>query len=148
MGSQTMLAEMSLLKPLLPIRVKVTCKGKTEVGSRFQKSELIIEDEKVSLSIFISFEQGTIIQATLFRDLDTSIEIPLEEGHCYEIKNFVQTPPSECIRLTKNRYHINLNNSSFILEIDPFLKSNFYSFPNFDDLYRGFAHPKFSRENC
>ncbi|WZZ86311.1 hypothetical protein YC2023_114890 [Brassica napus] len=137
MGSQTMLAEMSLLKPLLPIRVKVTCKGKTEVGSRFQKSELIIEDEK-----------GTIIQATLFRDLDTSIEIPLEEGHCYEIKNFVQTPPSECIRLTKNRYHINLNNSSFILEIDPFLKSIFYSFPNFDDLYRGFAHPKFSRENC
>ncbi|KAH0857418.1 hypothetical protein HID58_085679, partial [Brassica napus] len=114
MGSQTMLAEMSLLKPLLPIRVKVTCKGKTEVGSRFQKSELIIEDEK-----------GTIIQATLFRDLDTSIEIPLEEGHCYEIKNFVQTPPSECIRLTKNRYHINLNNSSFILEIDPFLKSIF-----------------------
>ncbi|KAH0879178.1 hypothetical protein HID58_066572 [Brassica napus] len=105
MGSHTVLAELSLLKPLLPIRVK----EKTEVGSRFQKLELIIGDEK-----------GTTIQATFFRDLDASTEMSLEEGHCYEIKNSVLMPPSECIRLTKNRYHINLNNSSVILKIDPF----------------------------
>ena len=48
MGNHTMLAELSLLKPLFPIRVKVICKGKTKVGSRFQKSELIIGDEKVT----------------------------------------------------------------------------------------------------
>ncbi|KAF2577758.1 hypothetical protein F2Q68_00006118 [Brassica cretica] len=35
-------------KPLLPVRVKVICKGKIEVGSRFQKTELIVGDETVS----------------------------------------------------------------------------------------------------
>ncbi|KAL0662456.1 hypothetical protein Bca4012_099293 [Brassica carinata] len=70
--------------------------------------------------------------------------MPLEECHCYEIKNFILTTPSESLRLTKNRYHIKLNKTSIIAMIDPFLKSNYYCFPKFDDLYRGFAHPKFS----
>ncbi|KAH0904128.1 hypothetical protein HID58_043631, partial [Brassica napus] len=34
-------------KPLLPVRVKVICKGKIEVGSRFQKTELIVGDETI-----------------------------------------------------------------------------------------------------
>ncbi|KAH0891840.1 hypothetical protein HID58_054269, partial [Brassica napus] len=87
---------------------------------------------------------GNTIQATFFRDLDASAEMPLEEGHCYEIKNFILTTPSESLRLTKNRYHIKLNKTSIIAMINPFLKSNYYCFPKFDDLYHGFAHPKFS----
>ncbi|CAN7023031.1 unnamed protein product, partial [Brassica rapa subsp. trilocularis] len=34
-GSHTLLAELSLFKPLLPVRVKVISKGRTEVGTRF-----------------------------------------------------------------------------------------------------------------
>ncbi|KAH0875446.1 hypothetical protein HID58_072808 [Brassica napus] len=91
-----------------------------------------------------AFLLGNTIQATFFRDLDASTEMPLEECHCYEIKNFILTTPSESLRLTKNRYHIKLNKTSIIAMINPFLKSNYYCFPKFDDLYRGFAHPKFS----
>lgn len=32
-------------------------------------------------------EHGNTIKAKILRDLDDSTEIPLEEGHCYEIKN-------------------------------------------------------------
>ncbi|CAN6983817.1 unnamed protein product, partial [Brassica oleracea var. botrytis] len=34
-GSHTLLAELSLLKHLLPVRVKIICMGRTEVGTRF-----------------------------------------------------------------------------------------------------------------
>ncbi|KAG5393671.1 hypothetical protein IGI04_023634, partial [Brassica rapa subsp. trilocularis] len=115
-GSHTLLAELSLFKPLLPVRVKVISKGRTE---------------------------GNTIQATLFRDLDASTEMPLKEGHCYEIKNFKLTHALECVQLTKNRYYINLSNSFVILKIDPIHNSNFYCFPNFIDVYCGLVHPKF-----
>ncbi|WZZ01886.1 hypothetical protein YC2023_074214 [Brassica napus] len=90
------------------------------------------------------YQKGNTIQATFFRDLDASTEMPLEETHCYEIKNCILTTPSESLRLTKKRYHIKLNKTSIIAMIDPFLKSNYYCFPKFDNLYRGFYHPKFS----
>ncbi|KAH0922693.1 hypothetical protein HID58_022711, partial [Brassica napus] len=68
------------------------------------------------------WNKGNTIQATLFRDLDASTEMPLE-GHCYEIKNFKLTHALE--------------------RIDPICNSNFYCFPNFIDVYRGLVHPKF-----
>ncbi|KAH0887285.1 hypothetical protein HID58_063381 [Brassica napus] len=37
-----------------------------------------------------------------------------------------------------------IDKASIIAMIDPFLKSNYYCFPKFADLYHGFAHPKFS----
>ncbi|KAG2293119.1 hypothetical protein Bca52824_039788 [Brassica carinata] len=126
MCSHTLLAELSLFKHLLPVRVKIICKGRTEVGTRFQKSEL-----------------GNTIQVILIRDLDASTEMPLEKSHSYEIKNFKLTHASERVRLTKNLYHINLSNSFVILKIDPIRNSNFYCFPKFIDVYRGLVHPKF-----
>ncbi|KAF8091391.1 hypothetical protein N665_0446s0011 [Sinapis alba] len=72
------------------------------------------------------------------------LPIRVKEGLCYEIKNFILTVKTERVRLTKNAYHINLNNSSIILKINPFSSPNFYCFRNFDDVYRGLAHPKFS----
>lgn len=49
MDSHTFLADLSLFKPLLPVRVKVIYKGRTEFGSRFQKSQFILGDAKVSI---------------------------------------------------------------------------------------------------
>ena len=48
MGTHRLVSELSLDKPLHPVRVKVICKGPTVVGSGFQKTVLIIGDEKVS----------------------------------------------------------------------------------------------------
>ncbi|KAL0741851.1 hypothetical protein Bca4012_083364 [Brassica carinata] len=133
MGGHILLSALCPFKPLLAVRVKVIFKGKTEVRSMFQKTELIVGDEK-----------GNTMQATFSGDLDSSTEIPMEEGHCYEINNFSLNHTSERVWLTKNRYHIKLSNSSLILKIDPIPRSNFYCFPNFLDVYRGFVNPKFS----
>ncbi|KAF3551760.1 hypothetical protein DY000_02009982 [Brassica cretica] len=133
MGTHRLVSELSLAKPLLLVRVKVICKGPTVAGSGFQKTVLIIGDEK-----------GNTIQATLVRDLEASADMPLEEGHSYEIKDFeLSHVIAERVRLTRNRYNINLTNSSVILKIDPIKHSSFYCFPNWDDLYRGLHHPKF-----
>ncbi|KAL0696656.1 hypothetical protein Bca4012_063836 [Brassica carinata] len=142
MGGHILFSALFPFKPLLAVWVKVIFKGKTEVRSMLQKTELIVGDEKVSLTYFTCLKQGNTMQATFFGDLDSSTEIPTEEGHCYEINNFSLTPTSERVRLTKNRYQIKLNNPSLILKIDPILKSNFYCFPNFLDVYRGFVNPK------
>ncbi|KAG2301370.1 hypothetical protein Bca52824_030021 [Brassica carinata] len=142
MGGHILLSALCLFKPLLVVRVKVIFKGKTEVRSMFQKTELIVGDEKVSLTYFTCLKQGNTMQATFFGDLDSSTEIPMEEGHCYEIDNFSLNPTSERVRLTKNLYHIKLSNSSLILKIDPIPKSNFYCFPNFLDVYSDFVNPK------
>ncbi|CAG7875409.1 unnamed protein product [Brassica rapa] len=72
-----------------------------------------------------------------------SADMPLEEGHSYEIKDFELSHAAERVRLTRNRYNINLTNSSVIVKIDPIKHSSFYCFPNWDDLYRGLHHPKF-----
>lgn len=69
--------------------------------------------------------------------------MPLEEGHSYEIKDFELSHAAERVRLTRNRYNINLTNSSVIVKIDPIQHFSFYCFPNWDDLYRGLHHPKF-----
>ncbi|WZZ43180.1 hypothetical protein YC2023_039439 [Brassica napus] len=116
--------------------------NKTNENTKLQNFTSLFVIYCYSSSIIVV--QGNTIQATFFRDLDASAEMPLEEGHCYEIKNFILTTPSESLRLTKNRYHIKLNKTSIIAMINPFLKSNYYCFPKFDDLYHGFAHPKFS----
>ena len=89
-------------------------------------------------------QTGKYHASQFFGDLDSSTEMPLDEGHCYEIKNFSLNPTTERIRLTNNRYYINLNNFSVILKIDPILKSNFYCFPNFIHVFCGLAHLKFS----
>ncbi|KAH0894642.1 hypothetical protein HID58_057071 [Brassica napus] len=47
MGTHRLVSELSLDKPLLPVRVKVICKGPTVAGSGFQKTVLIIGDEKI-----------------------------------------------------------------------------------------------------
>lgn len=52
MGTHRLVSELSLDKPLLPVRVKVICKGPTVAGSGFQKTVLIIGDEKVSCGHF------------------------------------------------------------------------------------------------
>ncbi|KAH0852098.1 hypothetical protein HID58_094211, partial [Brassica napus] len=75
-----------------------------------------------------------------------SADMPLEEGHSYEIKDFELSHAAERVRLTRNRYNINLTNSSVIVKIDPIKHSSFYCFPNWDDLYRGLHHPKFPIE--
>ncbi|CAF2193642.1 BnaA07g28570D [Brassica napus] len=133
MGTHRLVSELSLDKPLHPVRVKVICKGPTVVGSGFQKTVLIIGDEK-----------GNTIQATLVRDLEASADMPLEEGHSYEIKDFeLSHVIPERVRLTRNRYNINITKSSVVLKIDPIKHFSFYCFPNWDDLYRGLHHPKF-----
>nr|VDD00114.1 unnamed protein product [Brassica oleracea] len=92
MGTHRLVSELSLDKPLLPVRVKVICKGPTVVRSGFQKPILIIGDEK-----------GNTIQATLVRDLEASADMPLEEGHSYEIKDFeLSHVVAERVRLTRN----------------------------------------------
>ncbi|KAJ4909808.1 hypothetical protein Rs2_04429 [Raphanus sativus] len=133
MGTHTTLAELSLFKPLRPVRVKVICKGTTEVGSTFEKSHLILGDEN-----------GNTIQATFFKDFGSSTEMPLEEGHCYEIKDFSLTATLELTRVSRNKLHIKLSKSSVISKIPPIPASNFYCFANFINLYRGLSHPKFS----
>ncbi|KAF8097470.1 hypothetical protein N665_0288s0003 [Sinapis alba] len=133
MGSRTFLSDLSLFKPLLPVRVKVIYKGRTEFGSRFHKSQLIFGDAK-----------RNTIHATFYKNLDDSTETLLGEGHCYEIKNFSITPATELTRLTKNRCHIKLNASSVISQIEPISISNYYCFANFLNIYRGLSHPKFS----
>ncbi|CAN6976701.1 unnamed protein product [Brassica oleracea var. botrytis] len=67
--------------------------------------------------------------------------MPLEEGHSYEIKDFELSHAAERVRLTRNRYNINLTNSAVIVKIDPIQHFSFYCFPNWDDLYRGLHHP-------
>ena len=69
--------------------------------------------------------------------------MPLEEGHSYEIKDFELSHAAERVRLTRNRYNINITKSSVVLKIDPIKHFSFYCFPNWDDLYRGLHHPKF-----
>lgn len=88
--------------------------------------------------------QGNTIQATFFKDFGSSTEMPLEEGDCYEIKNFILTATLEFTRVSRNKLHIKLSNSSVISKIPPIPASNFYCFANFINLYRGLSHPKFS----
>lgn len=70
--------------------------------------------------------------------------MPLEEGHCYEIKDFSLTATLELTRVSRNKLHIKLSKSSVISKIPPIPASNFYCFANFINLYRGLSHPKFS----
>lgn len=65
MGTHTTLAELSLFKPLRPVRVKVICKGTTEVGSTFEKSHLILGDENVSYIILYNLRYY-IFPSTLY----------------------------------------------------------------------------------
>ncbi|KAF8083385.1 hypothetical protein N665_0776s0010 [Sinapis alba] len=133
MGSHSLLAELSLFKPLLPIRVTVICKGRTKIGLRFQETQLIFGDEK-----------GNTIHATFSVDSNASNIMPLEEGHSYEITNFKLTRSLELTMLTRNRCHIKLSKSTIILKIEPISNSNFYCFANFITIYHGLAHPKFA----
>lgn len=48
MGSHKLLSELNFDKAVFPVRVKVIAKGRTVTGSKFQKTDLIIGDEKVS----------------------------------------------------------------------------------------------------
>ncbi|KAG2266812.1 hypothetical protein Bca52824_073891 [Brassica carinata] len=78
--------------------------------------------------------KGNTIQATFVRDLEASADMPLEEGHSMKLK--ISSYPMQRVRLTRNRYNINLTNSSVIVKIDPIQHFSFYCFPNWDDLYR------------
>ena len=92
----------------------------------------------------IIFLQGTTIEGTLYEDLEASNQITMDEGDWFEIQNFKLIHASGLIRLSTNRYHIEMTNSSVISKIQPKIFGNYYRFTHFLNVLRGLSHPMYS----
>ena len=93
--------------------------------------------------LFIFLNNGSKIEATLYEELEALNHITMNEGDWFDIRNFKVMHFSGLIRLTKNRYHIVMSNSTVVVQIQPKTCSNYYCFVKFLDIARGLAHPMY-----
>ncbi|KAF8113548.1 hypothetical protein N665_0048s0009 [Sinapis alba] len=68
----------------------------------------------------------------------------MDEGDWFEIQNFKLIHASGLIRLSTNKYHIQMISSSVITKIQPKKYCNYYFFANFCCVLRGLSHPMYS----
>ncbi|KAG2303223.1 hypothetical protein Bca52824_031874 [Brassica carinata] len=110
--------------------VSVISKWVTITDTMLKKSAMVFVDQK-----------GSKIEATLYEELEALNHITMNEGDWFDIRNFKVMHFSGLIRLTKNRYHIVMSNSTVVVQIQPKTCSNYYCFAKFLDIARGLAHP-------
>lgn len=79
--------------------------------------------------------------------MNESNDLSLDEGECYEIKNFKVTHADGLTKLSRNRYHINLDDTTVITKINAISYVSYYEFASYKMARRGLNLPKFSIGN-
>ncbi|CAG7866071.1 unnamed protein product [Brassica rapa] len=130
---QTLLGDLNLDIREPAVCVTLISKWVTITGTMLKKSAMVLVDQK-----------GTTIEGTLYEELEASNQITMDEGDWFEIRNFKLIHASGLIRLSTNRYHIEMTNSSIISKTQPKMFGNYYCFAHFLNVLRGLSHPMYS----
>ncbi|CAN6818690.1 unnamed protein product [Brassica oleracea] len=120
MSVQTLLGDLNLDIREPAVCITLISKWVTITGTMLKKSTMVLVDQK-----------GTTIEGTLYQELEASNQITVDEGDWFEIRNFKLVHASGLIRLSTNRYHIEMTNSSVISKIQPKIFGNYYCFSHF-----------------